>query len=749
MSLFADYAATVLEARPRAGGTWADFRCRIHDDRSASCSINVEDGRVHCQAACCNWQGWVDEYATECGLLPPPDKPGWRDGKPVKEGDFKTSTPLAHFKPAASYVYRDKNGKPYMKVDRVAKPDGGKSFPSSRWTGAAWDLGLAQDFPRILYRLDELLKSTDQVVLVTEGEKDADRAWNMGFAATTAPNGAKKADLVEDWTAFQGKDAVIIADNDKVGMQHAKQVASLVLGIARSIRIITMPDVPEKGDLSDWVDAGGTADDLRDLIAETPAFGGMIEEAEKPPTLDRVFIERAFVCNAWDHLPTAQVLASFRSKNFKDPAARAASQAIKRILKRSSELEPLAVGSEMARTGEFELWTQLEKFANERLRDLGLARASTYKSFRERCNWDDGAALVKEAEQAIGQGLFQEWVSAQHAAFTTLLTRAETVEYKTLKRHVEDWLKDILEGKPDRETFRLRMLADVIGRSGGGDVVVCVAPPKTGKSTVAMKLVTDLAGEGIKSLVCQLEMRMDQVVKREVAKILGRNYQDNVPPEQAEKLLQSGQLSHLEHIHFTSRATTLDACRAEVAAMLAKNPDIKFWVIDYAECLQKFGNGANRVDESEAIAKFVKETAIAFNVCAFLLVQPTKEYSKEGATGPKAYHAKNCAKWEQDAQAMIFLQSPARFFADMPKEYIEVHVLCARDSDTGVIPLKWKPEIFDYERWSGPVPAGGGRTLQQQVEMERYTLPRPEFEDCEDVDDALARALAIREDRYR
>jgi replicative DNA helicase len=661
----------------------------------------------------------------------PPDKPGWKDGKPIRDEDLdklKTSTPLStRVRPSANYPYDDADHKPYMRVQRLDFGDGRKSYPQSAFVNGEWTSGLPKDFERILYRLPDLLKSRDALVLVCEGEKSADLARRLGFTATTASGGAGNAHKTRDWTPLADKDVVIIRDNDEAGMAHARQVAGLLIGIARSIRIITMPDVAEKGDLVDWVEAGGDADGLRELIEATPAFGLPVPPPP-PPTLSRVFAERAFVCNAWDHLPTANVLASFRSKQFKDPAARAGAQAIKRILKNNSELEPLAVGAEMGRTGHFELWLQLEKFSNERLQHLGMARASTYKAFREHCSWDSGLAFVRDAEESHGRGSFQDWIATRQEGVAELLAHASTTELKTLKTHVEEWLDELIAGRKSEGLFNLALLAPIIGESGGGDVIVGIAPPKTGKTTFVGKLMTDLANENVKSLYGQLEMRMDQVVKREVAKLLQKPVKD-VTEADARELRKSGKLSHLANIYMTKRCTTLSSYRAEVSSILAKNPDIKFWVTDYAECLQRFGDGANRVDESEAIAKMIKETAIAFNVCAFLLVQPTKEYSKEGAAGPKPYHAKNSGKWEQDAQAMIFLQSPARFFADMPKEYLEVHVMASRDSDTGVIPLRWNPATFDYELWKGPVPAGGGRPLKQQTETQRYALDQVEMED--------------------
>ena len=54
-------------------------------------------------------------------------------------------------------------------------------------------------------------------------------------------------------------------------------------GKAASLRLLQLPGLPPKGDGSDWLDAGGTADELRRLAAAAPAYEPQndIEEPEE------------------------------------------------------------------------------------------------------------------------------------------------------------------------------------------------------------------------------------------------------------------------------------------------------------------------------------------------------------------------------------------------------------------------------------------------------------------------------------
>jgi putative DNA primase/helicase len=47
--------------------------------------------------------------------------------------------------------------------------------------------------------------------------------------------------------------------------QPCQQVAAALDGVADSIRVVTLPDVPPGGDVSDWLDAGGDGERLIEL----------------------------------------------------------------------------------------------------------------------------------------------------------------------------------------------------------------------------------------------------------------------------------------------------------------------------------------------------------------------------------------------------------------------------------------------------------------------------------------------------
>jgi len=123
-----------------------------------------------------------------------------------------------------------------------------------------WNL---EDIEPVLYRLPEWHNSS--WVCVVEGEKDADNLSALGIPATTNAMGAK------NWRpsyseALAGKHIALIPDNDDPGRAHAALVASHLRNHAGQIKIVTLPDLPPKGDVSDWIAAGGTKAQLIELI---------------------------------------------------------------------------------------------------------------------------------------------------------------------------------------------------------------------------------------------------------------------------------------------------------------------------------------------------------------------------------------------------------------------------------------------------------------------------------------------------
>jgi DNA polymerase len=158
-----------------------------------------------------------------------------------------------------AWIYQTEHGAPYLKVIKTKN----KHFYQEYWTGNGWASG-KPDGPPIPYRLPELMAAPATTeVFICEGEKDAANVAALGLVATTAPEGAGKwTSALNKW--FGGRRTIyILADNDDRGRRHAQQVADALQPIVLDrVAIVHFSELPERGDVSDWIAAGGTKEQL-------------------------------------------------------------------------------------------------------------------------------------------------------------------------------------------------------------------------------------------------------------------------------------------------------------------------------------------------------------------------------------------------------------------------------------------------------------------------------------------------------
>jgi 5S rRNA maturation endonuclease (ribonuclease M5) len=245
----AEFLSHFQNTKPADDGQWS-ARCPAHDDNRASLGINQsapEHYLVNCLAGC-----QVDAVLSAAGLK-------MQDLFPPKQEQSRI---------VATYDYRDESGALLFQTVRFEPKDFRQRVPTFEG-GWSWKLGTTR---RVLYRLPELVAADPlEEVNICEGEKDCDRLASLGLLATTNPMGASKGK--SKWLpgyseSLRGRHVVILPDNDEPGRKHAETVAVALHGIAASVKVVELPGLPVKGDVSDWLDAGGTVARLGALVDE-------------------------------------------------------------------------------------------------------------------------------------------------------------------------------------------------------------------------------------------------------------------------------------------------------------------------------------------------------------------------------------------------------------------------------------------------------------------------------------------------
>ena len=152
---------------------------------------------------------------------------------------------------SACYDYVDENGEVRYQVRRYEP----KTFRQCRPDGNGGWLYNMQDVEALPYNLHKILARPDEPIFIVEGEKAAEKVGTIGLLATTSHGGAKKWQRsLNKW--FEGRYVIVLPDNDEAGKQHADMVISELFSVAKQIKRVELPDLPEKGDVVDWLAAG-------------------------------------------------------------------------------------------------------------------------------------------------------------------------------------------------------------------------------------------------------------------------------------------------------------------------------------------------------------------------------------------------------------------------------------------------------------------------------------------------------------
>ncbi|MCC7235424.1 MAG: hypothetical protein IT163_08980 [Bryobacterales bacterium] len=292
-SEISNYYAARLPGLRQHGAEWR-APCPIHEGKDPNFSVNAETGLWSCHSQC-NRGGSI--YDLEMALtnadfrdaarevrrivgrpdLPPIEPeprmkwglPGWQH-EYLRQRIEKVETEHA-WKHSAIYPYFQADGSfSYVKVRFIDKQNDKTFRQYALSSKGGWVARKKAGKHPILYGLNTLAAADE--VFIVNGEKAADRgASDLGIVTTCSPDGEGK--WCADYTRpLVGKRVRIVVDRDEKGETHGKVVSEALARYVAEVKIIRLPGVPAKGDLWDWIEAGGTGEQLRAIVENIKAI---------------------------------------------------------------------------------------------------------------------------------------------------------------------------------------------------------------------------------------------------------------------------------------------------------------------------------------------------------------------------------------------------------------------------------------------------------------------------------------------
>ncbi len=231
-----------------------------------SLAVNLEEGDWYSHEEEVGG-GVLDLIKRETGLATRHEQLTWLEERGLREKS-EPPRPPTKADEVARYRYNDAKGRPRFYVVRYEPQGQSKTFRQGRLDERGRFLpGVKGIDTRIPYHLDKLAAQPEAEVYLVEGEKHVHALEALGLLATTNAGGAGK------WTDehsryLAGRRVVILPDNDAPGIAHAHKAQASLEAAGAEVKVVMLPGLPDKGDVIDWLDAGGTLDSLLEIVAQ-------------------------------------------------------------------------------------------------------------------------------------------------------------------------------------------------------------------------------------------------------------------------------------------------------------------------------------------------------------------------------------------------------------------------------------------------------------------------------------------------
>lgn len=304
-----------LEKFQHTGAGHLRAPCPVHQgDATDTLSVDLRTGYAYCFKCHNGNQGWsmleftmarygltrqcaLDHVRYIVGDISRPTIAPWRFPFPKPLAVTDSEWQLGHLaRRIMQYIeYLDQQGEPgweayalyvYETIESVKVRVRHKLTGEKRMLWLAltakggWSKPSKLDRQAPLYRAHSL--AGQKVVWVLNGEKAVDRAIEAwpDIAATCLPNG--EGHWKDNYLAplKEAEEIYLVLDNDESGEKHGAVVGPMLARAGMKTHLVRLPGLPEKGDMWDFIEAGGTLEEALAIAREAPLASATAAPAE-------------------------------------------------------------------------------------------------------------------------------------------------------------------------------------------------------------------------------------------------------------------------------------------------------------------------------------------------------------------------------------------------------------------------------------------------------------------------------------
>jgi len=229
-----------------------EFTCPAdgHEDRHPSARWNPAKGAWCCPV--CRAGGGALDLADRLGIAKPDRR--------LADVYAATTRPAPRVNRRANviYDYTSAAGSLLYQVERQQTADGDKKFVQFQLGPDGKRIYTLGDVRRVLFKLPEVRRAIDagKPILFPEGEADVLRLVELGYTASTNAQGANGwrpefADMLA------GANVLLFPDHDQPGYHRVLGIYDAIAGVANSLKVVQIVGLPEKSDVSDFLDLYG------------------------------------------------------------------------------------------------------------------------------------------------------------------------------------------------------------------------------------------------------------------------------------------------------------------------------------------------------------------------------------------------------------------------------------------------------------------------------------------------------------